>query len=142
MMESAKRALRVLVVDDLRDSTDILCVLLETLGHHVRGATSAADALAIAAELHPHLVILDIGLPDLNGYDVARELRRRAGSRRLHLAAVTGWGTTHDHVRAIAAGFDQHFLKPADERTIRQICDAAIRTISTGTITIPEVRPS
>lgn len=128
-------SLRVLVVDDFRDSTDVLCVLLELLGHRARGVFNGKDAIAVAEELQPQLVILDIGLPDLSGYEVARELRRRAGSKRMHLAAVTGWGTSNDRVRALASGFDQHFVKPADERTVRQIVACAMRTLAPALLT-------
>lgn len=119
------RSLRVLVVDDFPDSTEIMCVLLDALGHETRGALTAAEALMIAEQFDPQLIILDIGLPDRSGYDLARELRRRAASKSLHLAAVTGWGTRADRARALAAGFDQHFLKPADEHTLRQIVEGA-----------------
>jgi two-component system OmpR family response regulator len=141
-MTVSSRRLRVLVVDDLPDATEIMCVLIEALGHDVRGAVNATEALAIADELHPQLAILDIGLPDLSGYELARELRRRASGKRLHLAALTGWGTSHDRVSALAAGFDQHFLKPADERVVRQIIESAVLTLASPPISLPEVRPS
>ena len=132
--------LRVLVVDDFEDSTEIMCVLLEALGHDARGAFTAAEAIAIASEFDPHVVILDIGLPDRSGYDLARELRRRAAGKRLHLAAITGWGTTQDRVEALAAGFDQHYLKPADERVVREIVDGAIRGLASP-VTMPSAPP-
>jgi DNA-binding response OmpR family regulator len=137
MTSVATTRLRVLVVDDLPDATEIMCVLLEALGQDARGAVNATQALAIADELDPQLAILDIGLPDLSGYELARELRRRANGKRLHLVALTGWGTSHDRVRALAAGFDQHFLKPADERTVREIIDCAVMTIASAQITLP-----
>lgn len=146
MTSPSFRKLRVLVVDDLRDATEIMCVLLESLGHDARGAVNAADALQIAETLDPQVAILDIGLPDLSGYALARELRRRAGTKRIHIAAITGWGTSADRVHALAAGFDQHFLKPADERTLQQILDNAIRTLgaelASEPVTPPEVRPT
>lgn len=141
-MNGTSRRLRVLVVDDLRDATDIMCVLLEALGHEVRGAVNATDALQIAETLDPQLAILDIGLPDQSGYVLARELRRRAGTKRIHIAAITGWGTSADRVHALAAGFDQHFLKPADERTLLQIVESAIGTIAPEPVTTPEVHPT
>lgn len=138
-MTASELPLRVLVVDDLRDTTDIMCVLFEALGHDPRGAMTGTEALAIAEQHDPQLCLLDIGLPDLSGYELAREIRRRAGDKKIYIVAVTGWGTSHDRVRAIAAGFDQHVLKPTDERTIRSIIEEARRALST---TSGEARPS
>jgi CheY-like chemotaxis protein len=116
---------RVLVVDDYPDSAEIASMLLTLYGHECRTAVNGLDALAQAAEFQPDIVILDIGLPDISGYEVARTLRARAGSRPLYLAAVTGWGQPEDRVRAFAAGFDQHVLKPADAAKIRGILQLA-----------------
>jgi DNA-binding response OmpR family regulator len=117
--------LRVLVVDDFPDATEAICMLLELLGHEARAAVNGRDGLAAAEAFDPHVVILDVGLPDLSGFEVARELRRRAQGRPLHLAAVTGWGLVEDRVKALAAGFDQHFLKPANATVIENIVEAA-----------------
>lgn len=116
---------RVLVVDDYPDAADVVCVLLTMLGYDCRSANSGSAALEEASRFDPELVILDIGLPDMSGYDVARELRARAGSRRLHLAAVTGWGQPADRERAFAAGFDQHVLKPTDATKLKSILSVA-----------------
>jgi two-component system, OmpR family, response regulator len=116
---------RVLVVDDYPDAAEIACLLLESLGHECRAATTGAGALAEAERFDPQIVILDIGLPDISGYDVARELRRRCGAG-IYLAAVTGWGQPADRVRAFAAGFDLHVLKPADGMKLRGIISAAL----------------
>jgi CheY-like chemotaxis protein len=139
-MTNAAGALRILVVDDLRDAMEIMCMLLESLGHEVRGAVDGAQALCIADEFDPQLGILDIGLPGLSGYELARELRRKAGTKRLHLVALTGWGTSEDRARAFAAGFDQHFLKPADEQTLRKVVDTAQQTLRGQPVTV-EVHP-
>ena len=122
---------RVLVVDDHPDSADIACTLLALYGHDARYATSGTLALELARTFDPDVAILDIGLPDISGYEVARELRRRAGARPLYLAAITGWGQTEDRALAYAAGFDQHVLKPANGEKLRDIMERAIRASST-----------
>jgi CheY-like chemotaxis protein len=118
--------MRILVVDDYPSTAEVACLYLQGLGHECRAAGTAAEALEVAAAFDPEIVILDIGLPDQSGYEVARTLRARAGGRRLHLAAVTGWGAPHDRVRAFEAGFDQHILKPADGPKLRSIIAAAL----------------
>ena len=123
--------LRVLVVDDLLDTIEVVCMLLDTLGHDARGATSGTRALEVAAAHDPQLVICDIGMPDLSGYEVARELRRRAAGKPMHLVAISGWAANADRVEALAAGFDQHFLKPATEAVIREILAAATARFAT-----------
>jgi CheY-like chemotaxis protein len=106
--------LRVLVVDDYPDSAEAAAMLLTLRGHDCRTASTGQEALEQAGVFKPHIVILDIGLPDMSGYEVARALRERAGGASLYLAAVTGWGQPSDRARAFAAGFDCHVTKPAD----------------------------
>jgi CheY-like chemotaxis protein len=117
----AKSRMRVLVVDDYPDSAETASMLLTLIGHDCRTAVTGQGALAQAAAFDPDIVILDIGLPDISGYEVARVLRARTGGRALYLAAVTGWGQPGDRVQALAAGFDQHVLKPTDTAKILQI---------------------
>jgi DNA-binding response OmpR family regulator len=117
---------RVLIVDDYPDSAEISAMLLELFGHECRTATTGKDALAQAATFDPDIVILDIGLPDISGYDVARTLRAKARDRPLYIAAVTGWGQPEDRVRALAAGFDLHMLKPTDGAKIQMILTLAV----------------
>lgn len=105
---------RILVVDDNTDVTDTMTMLLETIGHHTAFAHDGAQALATAQAYQPHIVILDIGLPDLNGYEVARQLRARSGGAGLFIVAATGWGQDADRARAREAGFDLHMTKPID----------------------------
>jgi signal transduction histidine kinase/ActR/RegA family two-component response regulator len=106
-------AKRVLVVDDNIDSAEMIAALLEMHGHDVRMAHDGASALATAREFAPDVGLLDIGLPGLDGYELASRLREDAGSRRLHLIAVTGRGHEEDRRRARSAGFDAHLIKPA-----------------------------
>jgi CheY-like chemotaxis protein len=117
--------LRVLIVDDYPDAAETACTLLSMLGHECRFATSGKDALIEAARFEPDVAILDIGLPDVSGFDVARELRRQFVGKPLYLAAVTGWGQPEDRARALAAGFDHHVLKPADRSKLTAIMELA-----------------
>jgi len=91
-----------------------MTMLLETVGHHTAFAHNGAQALSTAATYRPHIVILDIGLPDQNGYEVARQLRLREEGAALFIVAATGWGQDADRERARVAGFDLHMTKPID----------------------------
>ena len=126
---------RVLVVDDYPDAAETACTLLSLLGHDCRFATSGQQALAEAAQFDPDIAILDIGLPDVSGFDLARELRRRSGGKPLYLAAVTGWGQPEDRIKAFAAGFDHHVLKPADRGKLTLILELADKTPGAVTTT-------
>src|ERR1043166_6001432 len=106
MSATASPLRRVLVVDDHPDSAEASCLLLAALGHACCPATTGTQALAEAENFRPDVVICDIGLPDITGYEVARTLRTRHGSL-LYLAALTGWDQPADRARALAAGFDQ-----------------------------------
>jgi CheY-like chemotaxis protein len=106
--------LRVLIVDDVEDSAQSLALGIQAIHHDVRIATSGARALEVAAEFHPHVGILDIGMPGMSGYELARRLRATAHGRAMTLIALTGWGQREDVERAHAAGFDHHMTKPAD----------------------------
>jgi two-component system CheB/CheR fusion protein len=105
---------KVLVADDNRDAADSLALLLEMSGHSVRVAHSGQAALEIGSRERPDAVILDIGMPDVSGYDVARRIRKEPWGRTAFLLAITGWGQENDKERARAAGFDQHLTKPVD----------------------------
>ena len=106
--------LRVLVVDDNPDAGDSLAMILEVLGAEVRVARSGAEALDMFGAYQPSVVLLDIGMPGMNGYDVARTLRDRFPEHGATLVALTGWGQEDDRRRAQEAGFDHHLVKPAD----------------------------
>jgi DNA-binding response OmpR family regulator len=112
---------RVLVVDDYPDAAEIACTFLTLLGYECRSASSGKEALETARTFEPDIAILDIGLPDISGYEVAAQLRKEFAGRPLYIAAVTGWGQPEDRVRAFVAGFDQHVLKPADAQKLREI---------------------
>jgi PAS domain S-box-containing protein len=112
---------RVLVVDDNQDAASSLATLLQLQGHDVRVAFSGLAALAIVQNYTPHVVFLDIGMPDMDGYEVARRLRQRAGFDTVVMAALTGWGQQADRRRTSAAGFDHHFVKPPDPRALERL---------------------
>jgi len=116
---------RILLVDDYPDAAEIACVLLSIEGHECRAATSGYGGLEEARRFQPDIAILDIGLPDLSGYELARELRRLEHGREMFLAAITGWGQPADRTRAFEAGFDYHVLKPADHAKLHDILTRA-----------------
>jgi PAS domain S-box-containing protein len=105
---------RILIVDDNVDVANSLCMLLELSGHSVVAVHDGPSALLRAAEFNPQLVLLDIGLPGMDGYEVARRLRELASTRNAVLAALTGYGSRKDQQQAMDAGFAQHFVKPVD----------------------------
>ncbi len=112
---------RLLVADDNREAADALGALLELSGHRVHVAHSGHEALEIALRERPHCMILDIGMPDLSGYELAERIRREGWGRDCLLVAVTGWGQQSDKTRARAAGFDHHLTKPVDSSTIEKL---------------------
>jgi PAS domain S-box-containing protein len=115
---------RILVVDDNVDAALSLAVLLELLGHDVRSVHDGYAALELL-ELEPFdVVLLDIGMPMLDGYEVARRVRELLGDRAPKLVALTGWGQSDDRARSAEAGFDHHLLKPADPGVIAQVIEA------------------
>ncbi|HEX4510318.1 MAG TPA: ATP-binding protein, partial [Burkholderiaceae bacterium] len=116
---------RVLVVDDNTDSATTMADVLATAGHDAQVALTGAEALASAARHTPHVAILDIGLPDMSGYDLARRLRALPGWHG-RLIALTGYGQAADKARAAEAGFDLHFTKPAELASLLRAVDEAI----------------
>jgi len=120
--------LRILVVDDNRDAAETLMMALELYGLETAVAHDAAGALALAAAFRPQAALLDIGLPDMNGYELAGRLRRMPGlDAGLLLIAATGWGQDKDRQRAFAAGFDHHLTKPIDFDNLRSLLPGAAR---------------
>ncbi|MEI8381836.1 MAG: PAS domain S-box protein [Planctomycetota bacterium] len=115
------QTLRVLVVDDNVDATKTLELLLEASGHDVRTAHDGPTALEIAVEFRPDIVLLDIGLPDIDGYEVARRLRQHPDLSGVVLVAMTGYGNETDKLRSHDAGFNHHLIKPADFGKVKEI---------------------
>jgi PAS domain S-box-containing protein len=112
---------RILVVDDNRDSADSLGTLLRVQGYDVHTAYDGQAAIEAAEILRPDVVLLDLGMPRLNGYEAARHLRQQPWGRDLTLIALTGWGQDEDRQRTREAGFDQHFVKPVDPAELLQL---------------------
>jgi CheY-like chemotaxis protein/two-component sensor histidine kinase len=110
----ASPSFRFLVVDDNRDSTDSLQVLLSLLGHQVRIAYDGATALRVGAEFRPQVVLLDLGMPQMSGYDTCRMLRETDWGTPALVIAVSGWGQEADRRRTREVGFDDHLVKPVD----------------------------
>jgi CheY-like chemotaxis protein len=112
---------RVLVVDDNTDAADILVMMLQMFGHEVQAAYSGQTALETAVEYQPDFVLLDIGLPDMNGYEVARRLRQQPLAKDVRLIAMTGYGQDSDRQRSEEAGFDRHLVKPVDPEELQDL---------------------
>jgi signal transduction histidine kinase/ActR/RegA family two-component response regulator len=115
------RQRRIMVVDDNAEAADSLAMLLEFLGADVRVARDGPSAVEAFATYDPAAVLLDIGMPGMDGYEVARQLRSRFADRRTLLVALTGWGQEEDRRRAREAGFDHHLIKPADLDTLQRL---------------------
>ena len=109
---------RVLVVDDNIDAAESIAMFLKLLGHDVKTAADGEQALTCAPVYMPDVVVLDIGLPTLDGYEVARRLRTFAETRQSLLIALTGYGQESDRLQVLAAGFDKHLIKPADPQAL------------------------
>jgi len=116
--------LRVLVVDDDRDLATGTEMILRAMGHDVRVAHDGAEALEIAAAFQPEAALVDLGMPNMNGYLLARKLREWRWTRDAVLIAVTGWGGERERERAKEAGFDHHLLKPAQPERIAELLAA------------------
>lgn len=115
---------RILVVDDCPDTVEVICTLLGMLGHEPHGATSGLEAIDKVQRLDPAIVVMDLSMPGLDGYAVARRLRAHHGARP-YLVALTGWGRPEDLLAATQAGFDELLVKPPDPDELRRVLDAA-----------------
>ncbi len=112
---------RILLVDDSVDAAEAMSMLLETVGHEVRVMHDGPSALAIVDDFAPEVVILDIGLPGMSGFDVARELRTRAVTKTALLIALTGYGADSDKQATRDEGFDHHLVKPVSFTAIETV---------------------
>jgi PAS domain S-box-containing protein len=117
----ATGARHILIIEDNEDTRQMLQAALSLNGHQVRAAADGATGLALAAQARPDLALIDIGLPDLDGYEVARRLRAAPGGRRMGLIALTGYGQDEDQRRAYDAGFDAHLTKPVAPERLKQV---------------------
>jgi CheY-like chemotaxis protein len=118
---------RILVADDDKDTVLSLTTLLREEGYNVRGVYRGAEVLEAVFHFAPDIVLLDIGMPQMSGYDVARTLRERYGSARPVLIAVTGRAGAFDRVQSLAAGFEHHVAKPYDPRALLELLAQAVK---------------
>ena len=117
---------RILVVDDNEDAAESLAMLLRRDGSEVRTVYDGLEAVAAAQSFEPEVVLLDIGLPSLDGYDAARRIRQQPRGKSMTLIAVTGWGQEHDRRRSREAGFDAHLVKPVDYTVVTRLLGATV----------------
>lgn len=115
---------RVLVIDDDRDVADSMAMLLDVLGCDVRTAYNGAVGISLVSAFQPRIVFLDLGMPEMNGYEAARRIRSERAGQQAQLIALSGWGQDLDKKRARDAGFDLHLVKPADIDILEEILAA------------------
>jgi PAS domain S-box-containing protein len=123
---------RLLVVDDNKDAATSLAMLLRLEGHEVQVAYDGMSALELAKSYGPTMVFLDLGMPGMNGYEVARRMRQQPGLEKVVLAALTGWGQQEDRRRTAEAGFDHHLVKPIELRVLENLLAHLKREVSDG----------
>jgi CheY-like chemotaxis protein len=112
---------RVLVVDDDRDTADVLARLINAFGYEAKAVYSGLEAIEQAAEFQPDMAFIDIGMPDLNGYETVARLRQQRGSVHVILVALTGWSRDEDKRRAYDCGFDLHVVKPITAENLKEL---------------------
>jgi CheY-like chemotaxis protein len=121
--QAARVKRRILVVDDNQDSAHSLALLLKLAGHEAHIANDGVEAVEAAAKFQPDAILLDIGLPKLNGYEAARRIREQRGEKGLVIVALTGWGQEEDRRRSKEAGFDAHMVKPVDHDALAKLLE-------------------
>ena len=109
-----------MIADDNRDVVETFEVMLQTLGYEVQTALDGFEALEKAEQFQPHAIVLDIGMPKLDGYETAKRIRQRPWGQDVVLVAVTGWGNENDKLKSADAGFNMHLVKPIDATTLLQ----------------------
>jgi CheY-like chemotaxis protein len=129
--QAVTRPLRILIVDDNRDNANCLRMVLDLAGHDTRTSYDGLEAIEAAEAFRPQVILLDIGMPKLNGYEVCSRIRNEAWGAGMVLIAQTGWGQDEDRRRTRAAGFDHHLVKPVNHEALMEIlaeCSAAAPT--------------
>jgi CheY-like chemotaxis protein len=125
----AVSTLRLLVVDDNKDSADVTALMLKRWGHDVCLAHSGKAAMDAAIAFRPNVVLLDIGLPDMSGYELASQFRRDGQLNNVQLVAVTGYGEEDDQLRFREAGFHAHLIKPVDAKKLQELVTVLLSRI-------------
>lgn len=124
---AARPPIRVLVVDDDRDAVDMLKMLLELHGGSAHAAYDGAEAVKLAGELRPEIVLLDIGLPKMSGYEACKQIRQHAWGRSMIVVALTGLGHEDDYAKSEQSGFDMHLVKPVEPELLLTVLAATPR---------------
>ena len=129
MTESAanRTGRKILVADDDQDSAESLALLFQLMGHDVRAAQSGLAAIDVAAEFRPDLIVLDIGMPGLDGYEVCRRIRQHDWAQTIVIAALTGWSRDEDRDRSEQAGFNHFLVKPVDPKALEELIAGLMR---------------
>jgi PAS domain S-box-containing protein len=120
-LATPKSSLRILIVDDNRDGADSLGIILRVMGNDIRTAYDGQQGVDVAGEFRPDVILLDIGLPKLNGYEASRRIREQPWGKEVVLIALTGWGQEEDRRRSHEAGFDHHMVKPVDPEALMKL---------------------
>jgi len=120
-MKPRARSFRILVVDDNQDSALSMAMMLSIMGHDTRTAHDGESAVTTAESFLPEVVLLDIGLPKLNGYEVAQRIRQQPWGESMYLIAVTGWGQDEDRQRSAEVGLNVHMVKPVEPATLEKL---------------------
>jgi DNA-binding response OmpR family regulator len=123
-LKTTPKRFRILVVDDNHDSALSLAMMLSIMGHETRTAHDGESAVATAESFLPEVVLLDIGLPKLNGYEVAQRIREQEWGTSMFLIAVTGWGQEEDRQRSSEVGLNVHMVKPVEPSALEKLLDA------------------
>jgi len=130
---AAHAVFKILVADDSQDGADSLAFLLKAAGHEVHTAYDGRTAISLAEEKRPDVVLLDIGMPEVTGYDVARAIRREAWGRSMRLIALTGWGQAEHRRRSLEVGFDDHLVKPVELDLLENLLQLGTASPISGT---------
>ena len=129
---TAESRLRILIVDDLRDSADSLAALLDTLGHETLAVYGGLAALEAGPAFRPDVILLDIGMPELDGLQTCMRLRETPWGSAAFVVAMTGWGQSEDRRRTSESGFDAHLIKPADVEELLALLASVAHGASSG----------
>jgi PAS domain S-box-containing protein len=129
---TARPSYRILVADDSQDGADSLAFLLRAAGHEVHATYDGRSAIRMAEELTPDVALLDIGMPEVSGYDVARAIRRESWGRGIRLIALTGWGQAEHRRRSLEVGFDEHLVKPVELDVLEDVLQMSTPAPNSG----------
>ncbi len=119
--QKSVRKFRLLIVDDINVIADSVAMVLKMEGHEVHTAYNGEEAILAAAKFQPEVVVLDIGMPKLNGYDTCRRIREQPWGKKMFIIALTGWSQEEDRRRTEEAGFNQHMVKPVDPEDLMKL---------------------